>query len=211
MSRVRRLGFTVMEMSVMAAIGLILLILIFGLIRYVRLQDGWTSNRLEGAAGGAHVLDAMRYDAARSRYRDPREMPSSTDGSLQFRVSGDSPLQLPAKVAYGVDGTTQFVRRTVTSVKEGPSKPRKKDDKTISSSRFQKLESRPASTETSHSGLYVVDVAVGAENQIAGPRSRTTTVGAALLLREQNLRARFPHWADKGSWTGEETKLPEGE
>lgn len=184
MSRItghHRRAFSLAEISIMAMVGLVLFVIIMNIIRNMRMQDSWTTNRLEGASGGLQALDRLRHDAARANVDRGEKVAIDSDGKgVALNVHAKDVGRTEA-VDYQLRGSDELFMR---------------DGRPISSSRFRKVVvDRPSSTVP---GLVRVNMEIGGpgKSPTSGPRSRATTLGASVLVREENLRERFKVWAD---------------
>lgn len=176
-----RQGTSLAEVSIMAMVGLVIFVILMGIIRNMRVQDSWTSNRLEGASGGLQALDRLRHDAARANVDRGEKVSIDADGKgVSMNVHGRD-VGRTETVDYQVrEGDQLFTR----------------DARPISTSRFRTMTvERPSSTVP---GLMRVKMEIGGPGRTvtSGPRSRATTLGASILVREENLRERFKVWAD---------------
>jgi hypothetical protein len=201
----RRRGYTVAEIAIMAAIALVLLLIVAGLVRAVRVQDGWTASRLEGTSGGLQAVDSIRHDVLQAHagpaaggVRLPSGAVEAEAGQILITVCGDRPSSPPGRIRYFVDNRSRALRR---------------NDRIVSGSRFRKFSGRSETAAANGSGgapaghagdaLVYLALDVGPEEDgsrgggtTSGIRSRSTTVSVALLVRDQALRARYDAWVE---------------
>jgi hypothetical protein len=182
-------AFTVVEITVGVAMFLVVLVAISGMVRAAAVQDRWSADRLEGAAGAVVALDYMRFDAERSVcHRFPDEQAETQNGPLRFFIAPENPAGTEQMVTYASEtGANGYLRR---------------NQRVVSGARFRSIQSDrlganpvEAPYNPPNQGLVKVYMDVG-ETHPAGARSRTTTMGVVLLFREEALRPRFYMWND---------------